>query len=494
MKPFSAYIFGLIGIILSVFLILIATQKALLFIDPDFGWHIRTGQYILSHGIPYLDPFSYSMPHFPFIAHSWLSEVVFSTLLPKISYGGLAFILSLIVIVSLWVVLIPTLTLRSIWFAIPLILGFTSILSYVSVRPQTISWLFFSVFLVIILEPKYWKRYKVLLPIIMMLWVNMHGSFALGVGILTLKYLYDLSIHKKISQNDLALFFLTWTTTLLNPYGVRIWQEVFATLGDDKLRTQVSEWNPLLLRLTFFHIPLLALSLVMVVRFFKKLDKKLIYIFGAMLFFGLTSSKLFPFWAITAVYLVAISFNIFATELKDNHLARERLTIFLTLTSIFSLSLLIIYLPRVWSTYNVYTENRYYPHKAIHYISTHPIPDHLFTSFNWGGYVLWKLPQKKVFIDGRMTHWELTTDNPHYSADAFTEYNSILEGIEFLSIPKKTMNLNQAFTKFNINAVLIPKEDSFELMKKFRDRMARFGWKIAYQDDISILYINPNVK
>lgn len=494
MKPISAYFSILAGCILSILFIVIATQKAMLFIDPDFGWHIRTGQYILSNGIPYLDPFSYSMPHFHFIAHSWLSEVVFFTLLPKISYGGLSFILALIAMASLWIVLIPTLSRRASWFIIPLTLGFTSILSYVSVRPQTISWLFFSIFLVIILEPTYWKKFKAILPIIMVLWVNMHGSFALGIGILSLKYLHDAIIHKKIPKNDFIILLLSWGATLLNPYGIHIWQEVFATIGDDKLRTQVSEWNPLFLRLTFFHIPLLALSLVLAVRFYKKLNRILIYLFGIMLFFGLTSSKLFPFWSITAVYLIAISFNIFTAELKNNHLARERLSIFLTLVSIFSLGLLILYLPRIWSTYGIYTENSFYPQKATHYIDTHPIPDNLFAPFNWSGYLLWKLPQKKVFVDGRMTHWEKKSDNPHYSTDAFTEYNSILEGTEFLSIPKKKMSLDQAFKKFNINSVLIPKKDSFEFMKKFRTRMSQFGWKVVYQDDISILYVNPTIK
>lgn len=56
------------------------------------------------------------------------------------------------------------------------------------------------------------------------------------------------------------------------------------------------------------------------------------------------------------------------------------------------------------------------------------------------------------------------------------------------------MSLDQAFKKFNINSVLIPKKDSFEFMKKFRTRMSQFGWKVVYQDDISILYVNPTIK
>src|SRR6266567_1888962 len=44
--------------------------------DPDFGWHIRAGEYILHYGIPYTDPFSYSMPSYPFVDHEWLTNIL----------------------------------------------------------------------------------------------------------------------------------------------------------------------------------------------------------------------------------------------------------------------------------------------------------------------------------------------------------------------------------------------------------------------------------
>src|SRR3989344_3712894 len=45
-------------------------------LDPDFGWHIKTGQLILEKGIPYQDWYSYTMPNFPWIDHEWLTDIL----------------------------------------------------------------------------------------------------------------------------------------------------------------------------------------------------------------------------------------------------------------------------------------------------------------------------------------------------------------------------------------------------------------------------------
>ena len=49
-------------------------------IDPDFGWRLRVGGIIYGSGIPKTDPFSYTMPSFPFVDHSWIfSLLIFIT-------------------------------------------------------------------------------------------------------------------------------------------------------------------------------------------------------------------------------------------------------------------------------------------------------------------------------------------------------------------------------------------------------------------------------
>src|ERR1041385_4579300 len=49
--------------------------------DGDTGWHIRTGDYILSHHtVPQKDIFSFTTPDKPWFAWEWLTDVLFSAL------------------------------------------------------------------------------------------------------------------------------------------------------------------------------------------------------------------------------------------------------------------------------------------------------------------------------------------------------------------------------------------------------------------------------
>src|SRR5271163_4158038 len=47
-------------------------------VDPDLWWHLRTGQMIVDTGhVPHSDPFSFTRAGHAWVAHEWLSEVVF---------------------------------------------------------------------------------------------------------------------------------------------------------------------------------------------------------------------------------------------------------------------------------------------------------------------------------------------------------------------------------------------------------------------------------
>src|SRR5947208_16954519 len=49
--------------------------------DGDTGWHIRTGELVLSSGhAPTVDHFSFTRPGAPWFAWEWGSDVIFATL------------------------------------------------------------------------------------------------------------------------------------------------------------------------------------------------------------------------------------------------------------------------------------------------------------------------------------------------------------------------------------------------------------------------------
>src|SRR5574340_1215076 len=88
-------------IVLILFLFYI---KSLSFLDPDFGWHLQTGRIILSFGVPKTDPFSYTMPNYPYVDHSWLTDLAIAKLYPLVGIAGLTMLFTIVTFASILIV------------------------------------------------------------------------------------------------------------------------------------------------------------------------------------------------------------------------------------------------------------------------------------------------------------------------------------------------------------------------------------------------------
>ena len=61
--------------------------------DPDFGWHLRAGQWILSyHSLPFTDPFSSYGAGKAWYDYSWLFDIFFALLYRAFGLIGFAFL------------------------------------------------------------------------------------------------------------------------------------------------------------------------------------------------------------------------------------------------------------------------------------------------------------------------------------------------------------------------------------------------------------------
>ncbi len=144
--------------------------------DPDFWWHLRTGQYIAqTEAIPHTDPFSYTKVGQPWITHEWLSEIIIYAIFRLGGYGLLIFIFSLIITGAFLLTY-----LRCPAESRPYVAGFVLLLGAIStaptwgVRPQMLSLLLASLFLFLL--DRYHRggklSYLIPLPIIMLAWVK----------------------------------------------------------------------------------------------------------------------------------------------------------------------------------------------------------------------------------------------------------------------------------------------------------------------------------
>ena len=92
-------------------------------------------------------------------------------------------------------------------------------------------------------------------------------------------------------------------------------------------------------------------------------------------------------------------------------------------------------------------QERMYPVQEVAYLKSHPFYGHLFTLYNWGGYVIWQLPNEKEFIDGRMPSWRQNIAGE--SSYAFGDY---------LALGMGKLSFTKVAKEYNITTLLLPKE------------------------------------
>jgi hypothetical protein len=242
-----------------------ASQAMVLFVDPDIWWHFRTGQWIFSHGqVPITDPFSvYGMGR-PWVAYSWLFEILVYALFTKF---GLMGILVFTVSMSFLIAIVLHGALR--WAGLPFIaevfpvaVALGAMSSLLSPRPWLFSILFFTVELFILFHVRRTTRIAPLLalPPLFVLWANLHIQFIYGLAALglflvevLLSQLPSFSLYSRYrlytSLGRLSLIFLACLiATLITPYHFRLYTPIFEYIGQTGAFQVIMELLPLSFR------------------------------------------------------------------------------------------------------------------------------------------------------------------------------------------------------------------------------------------------------
>src|SRR5215471_9094134 len=274
-------------------------------IDPDMWWHIKVGGDILrTHHWPTLDPYSWTAVGTPWIAYEWLGEIPLY-LVNRVSgqLGG-------VVALDLFLIVFSSVIMLAVyWLAATRSgnskAGFVSALFLASLafgnfslRPQMFG--FFFLVLTLLVMEKFrqgvsWPLWT--LPPMFLLWVNTHGSFIIGIGVITLYLLAGLFAFHKGSVEAIA-----WTrsqrikleTALLlcvavlpiTPYGTQLAVYPFDMAFSQPINVaNISEWKPMPFDITggkmFLGFIILFFVLQMFFRFTWRLEELCLAIGGA---------------------------------------------------------------------------------------------------------------------------------------------------------------------------------------------------------------------
>jgi len=124
----------------------------------------------------------------------------------------------------------------------------------------------------------------------------------------------------------------------------------------------------------------------------------------------------------------------------------------------------------------------------------------LLNEYGWGGYLIWRLPEVKVFIDGRMPHWQDANGN-----SAMKDYIKITKPGD-IKEKKVILEKRKIDTIISTNAIgqkigghgardnqivrAIQKINVFfygEGNANLKDELLKDGWRAEYEDGMAII-------
>jgi hypothetical protein len=463
--------------------------------DPDFFWHLKTGQHIVDSGqIPHTDIFSTVFFGREWITHEWLSEVLMYSVYRALGLGGLILVFSLIITAGFWIVYQRCA--RRVGH--PFVSGFALMLGALTaaptwgVRPQMFTFLFASIYVAVLgayedekIRPLWW-----LVPL-MALWVNMHAGFAIGLALIALTIIGLVSEGILARAESLALIwrrvrplvllgFLCGGAVVLNPHGARMYLYPFETLRSHAMMKYIEEWlspnfqepmfQPLLLMI-FVTFSALALSS-------KRLRLLDLVLLLATTAGALRSARNIPFFVLVAMPLLAEhSWNWITAQRWGTWLTKPEkreigsqaiLKVLLNLGLLVTVPLGVAALRLQQSvTKQPMAEAKVFPVAAVNFMRAQKPPQPIFNDYGWGGYLIWNLyPDYRVYIDGRADVY----------GDAFIE--------EFLSAQGGQAGWRGPLDKYGIRTVLI--KPDLALASLLRQDA---GWQNVFEDQQAVIFV-----
>jgi hypothetical protein len=449
------------------------------FNDLDMWWHLKTGEIIwTSHIIPTTDLFSYTTNHHAWIPHEWLVQLLIYATYRWGGYGGLmlwlCFFAAVLLIAGYLLCSLYSGNSKTAFLGALVIWLFAT--SSLAIRPQMIGYLLLVVELLFVhLGSTRSPRWFLALPPLFALWVNCHGSFFLGLFVLALFLfcsVFDFRLGLLVSSRldprrrrtlTFALL-LSAAALFLNPIGIRqVLYPVDTLLHQHIVTSQIEEWKPLL-----FSTPrglalcgvLVSIFLLLILRRSElRWNEFLLLILGTTL--ALDHQRMATAFGILAAptlsRLLSTSWAGYSVR-QDHPWANGIMMISAAVIAGFAFP------NRQYLDQQVDQGN---PVAAVEFIKENHLHGHMLNAFDFGGYLIWALPEQPVFVDGR--------------ADVF-EWSGVLG--QFSDWASLESDPNALLDKYDVDFCLLERQS---LMARVMPLVP--GWKAIYSDNLSVIFV-----
>jgi hypothetical protein len=451
--------------------------------DPDFWWHLKTGQYIVQkHALPVPDPFAYTTatarPSYPAeprtrqfnLTHEWLAQALMYSVYRAGGFAGIVLarasaLLGFCALIGL-----------AVWrrrgdFHLALGAAFAAAgvaYHFTADRPYQITFLLLAVTLVLVEM----RRWRWLLPPVFLIWANCHGGYFLGwlvLGAYSAEALFH-HLRKRPYPGSGQLWLVSAVCVLLcglNPNGFHVFQ-VLLNYRASFLQGRLLEWaRPRLWPPQEISVLLFAAAAMLL------WARRRVRMADWLLFAAFTAAALSAQRNIILVGLVAPV--VIAAYLPW--------TPRLPVSAQFAMAILIagglaIGVAR-GNFFQLRAAEWKYPSGAADFLLANGIAQPMFNTYEYGGYLMWRLwPLERVFIDGRAL-----------SESVFMDYARILYNHD----GSDGQSADQLLDRYGVEVIVM---NSFEyttgpiyLLAPALADPQQTTWKLVYNDPQALVFM-----
>lgn len=488
----SSGVAWLLGIALVLFVVATSVNPVP---ETDLFWQLRTGRWIVDHhAVPHADAYSWTRTGTPWVVHEWLTFVIFDRLYAAFGFGGLYFYVASLVgctFALLYRRLLRETGAPLTSFALGML---AAILTgpFFQPRPQLFTYLFIVVTVDRLMEARRSgdKNRLWLLAPLYVLWANLHAGVLVGVGILGWFVVGDVvratRLPKAAGMAPIAVgpLLACVAATLVTPYGIHEFADFAATISNTTMLNLLAEWASPNFHEAYGKQVEVILAVLVYAMFSTRLRRdpaESILLIG-LVYEALAANRNVPLLALIGTVLVARHLqSALAGHLFNADVAGETSVIGARPPGsiLFVMSIAVVlygfkqasdsvraFGPSTGSTLSkigrtIMVEG-IYPDKACAFIEREQLPPsiHVFNIYDQGGFLIWRMPERPVFIDSR--------------ADVY--FGGMLD--EYRKVDNLNYGWRGLLAKYGIDLIIA--SDSERQVQQY---LPASDWALVYADD-----------
>ncbi|MEA2652898.1 MAG: hypothetical protein QOI37_125 [Chloroflexota bacterium] len=276
----------------------------------DLTYHLRAGAEILAGGgIPTVDHWTFTAAGVPWTDQQWGAQVILAAVYQLGGWTGLVVLRAILVGIIFGSLLAIGLRLglgprRAAWLTLA---GFVVAAVALGLRPQLLGMAVFALVLLLVSDRHANPRRLWLIPLLVLVWANLHGSFFLGPAVLGLAWLADLHSGDPGARRVLLIGVVSGLAACATPFGPAVWLYAVGLSTNPAVTARITEWQPTSLRsipgILFFASVLALVALV--ARRGRQVPWPTLIWLGAFFILGTYAIRGVAWWSMGAIAAIA---------------------------------------------------------------------------------------------------------------------------------------------------------------------------------------------